>query len=70
MPNVEWSVEQRAAVKRWMLFATVFAAAGIFLSVFLIVSGNSGGWVLLVLTLCIFGAGNLFVGNIRRSQPK
>ncbi|MFI0242340.1 hypothetical protein [Streptomyces sp. NPDC016845] len=70
MPNVGWSVEQRAAVKRWMFFATLFAVAGVVLSVFLIAAGNSGGWFLLVLTLCIFGAGYLFVGNIRRKQPE
>lgn len=70
MPDVGWSVEQRAAVKRWMLFATVFAGAGVLLSVFLIASGNSGGWALLALTLCIYGAGYHFVGNVRRRQPK
>lgn len=70
MSHVGWSVEQRAAVKRWMLFATVFAVAGVLLSALLIASGNSGGWALLALTLCIFGGGYLFVDNIRRRQPK
>jgi hypothetical protein len=40
------------------------------LSVFLIAAGNSGGWVLLVLTICIYGAVHLFVGNIKRKQPR
>jgi hypothetical protein len=55
MPNVGWSLEQRAAVKRWMLFASLFAVAGVILSVILIAAGNSGGWVLLLLAICIYG---------------
>jgi hypothetical protein len=70
MLNVGWSVEQRAVVKRRMLFASLFAVAGVVLSVFLIAAGNSGGWVLLVLTICIYGAVHLFVGNIKRKQPR
>lgn len=70
MPNVGWSVEQRAAVKRWMLFAAIFAIAGIILSIFLIASGNSGGWVVLVMTLCIFGSLYLFIGNSKKKQPR
>ena len=69
MPNVGWSLEQRAAVKRWMLFASLFAVAGTVLSIFLIAAGNTGGWVVLVMTLCIFGAVYLFVGNIKKKQP-
>ncbi len=69
MPNVGWSLEQGAAVKRWMLFVTLFAVAGVILSVFLILAGNSGGWVVLVMTLCIYGAVRLFVGNIKKKQP-
>jgi hypothetical protein len=43
---------------------------GVVLSVFLIAAGNSGGWVLLVLTICIYGAVHLFVGNIKPKQPR
>ncbi|MFI5677839.1 hypothetical protein [Streptomyces cellulosae] len=56
-------------MKRWMLFVTLFAVAGVILSVLLILAGNSGGWVVLVMTLCIFGAVYLFVGNIKKKQP-
>lgn len=70
MLKVGWSLEQRAAVKRWMLFASLFAVAGVVLSVFLIVTGNSGGWVVLVMMLCIFGTGYLFVGNVKSRQPR
>jgi fatty acid desaturase len=70
MEKAGWSLEQRAAVKRWMLFSALFAIAGVVLSVFLIVTGNSGGWVVLVMTLCIFGAAYLFVGNIKNRQPR
>lgn len=70
MPKVGWSLEQRKAVKRWMLFAALFAVAGVVLSAFLIVTGNSGGWVVLVMTLCIFGAVYLFVGNAKNRQPR
>ncbi|MFC9286964.1 hypothetical protein [Streptomyces sp. NPDC057052] len=69
MPNVGWSLEQRAAVKRWMLFASLFAVAGVILSVLLIAAGNSGGWALLFLTLCIYGPCQLYIGTIKRKQP-
>ncbi|MFG2131287.1 hypothetical protein ACGFNV_26180 [Streptomyces sp. NPDC048751] len=70
MPYVGWSLEQRAAVKRWMLFASLFAVAGVILSVILIALGNSGGWVVLLMTVCIYGASYLFVGNIKKKQPR
>ncbi|MGX5189069.1 hypothetical protein ACWKT5_41815 [Streptomyces avermitilis] len=70
MPEVGWSVGQRAAVKRWMTFVYLFAVAGLVLSILLIVMGNTGGWVLLVLTACIFGAAYMFVGNIKKRQPR
>ncbi|MFJ1975580.1 hypothetical protein ACIO93_44115 [Streptomyces sp. NPDC087903] len=69
MPEVGWSVGQRAAVKRWMMFVYLFAVAGLILSILLIVMGNSGGWILLALTVCIAGAAYMFVGNIRKRQP-
>ncbi|SNX88599.1 hypothetical protein SAMN06272735_9068 [Streptomyces sp. TLI_55] len=69
MPRVGWTVEQRAAVKRYMLFATIFVVLGVAFSVFLIVSGVKGGWVLLGMLVCIYAAGRLFVGNIKRNQP-
>ncbi|WP_237879509.1 hypothetical protein [Streptomyces sp. ICN903] len=68
MPRVGWSVEQRAAVKRYMLFATLFAVAGTVFSIFLIVVGNSGGWVVLAMIACMYLAGFLFIGNIKREQ--
>ncbi|MGC5529562.1 hypothetical protein [Streptomyces sp. SR-10] len=46
-------MEQRATVKRYLQFAAVFVFAGILLSAFLIASGNSRGWGLLVLIGCI-----------------
>jgi FtsH-binding integral membrane protein len=70
MPHVGWSLEQRAAVKRWMLFAYIFAFAGVILSAFLIATGNSGGWVVLFMTLCIFGALYMFIANIKKKQPR
>ncbi|MFF1296902.1 MULTISPECIES: hypothetical protein [unclassified Streptomyces] len=69
MPTVGWSVGQRAAVKRWMLFTSLFAVAGVILSVALIATGNSGGWVLLFLTVCIYGACYLYIGSIKKRQP-
>lgn len=69
MPRIGWSVEQRAAVKRYMLFTTIFAVIGVAFSVFLIVSGVKGGWVLLGMVVCIYAATRLFVGNVKRNQP-
>ncbi|MEU9917642.1 hypothetical protein [Streptomyces sp. NPDC051001] len=69
MPTVGWSLGQRAAVQRWMLFTSLFAVAGVILSVALIAAGNSGGWVLLILTVCIYGACYLYIGVIKKRQP-
>ncbi|MEU4921661.1 hypothetical protein [Streptomyces parvus] len=60
-PHVGWTVEQRAAVKRYVQFAAAFAVAGIALSVFLIASGNSGGWALLGIIGCISAVGCVFI---------
>ncbi|MEW2049323.1 hypothetical protein [Streptomyces sp. NPDC005476] len=70
MPNVIWSVEQRAAVKRWMLFASIFVVAGIILSVALIAAGNPGGWVLLLLTVCPYGSCYFYIENMKAKQPR
>ncbi|MFJ1802529.1 hypothetical protein [Streptomyces sp. NPDC088180] len=59
--HVGWTMEQRAAVKRYVQFAAVFAVAGIALSVFLIASGNSGGWGLLGIIGCISVIGCFFI---------
>ncbi|MCG3041399.1 hypothetical protein L7D48_12660 [Streptomyces sp. S1A] len=55
-------------MKRYMLFATLFAVAGTVFSIFLIVVGNSGGWVVLAMIACMYLAGFLFIGNIKREQ--
>ncbi|MEU0914701.1 hypothetical protein [Streptomyces althioticus] len=69
MPHVGWSIEQRAVVRRWTRTAAFFTAAGVVLSAFLIVTGNPGGWVLLVMSTCIYGALHLFLRNAARKQP-
>ncbi|MEV4999381.1 hypothetical protein [Streptomyces niveus] len=69
MSNLGWSTGQRAAVKRWMLFASLFAIAGVILAAFLIISGNSGGWVILGMVVCISLATFLFVGNQKKGKP-
>ncbi|MEZ7153945.1 hypothetical protein ACBR38_02775 [Streptomyces sp. MAD19A] len=69
MPHVGCSIEQRAVVKRWARMAAFFAVAGVLLSAFLIATGNPGGWVLLVMSLCIYGALHLFLRNAARKHP-
>lgn len=69
MPRVGWSVEQRAGVRRFMLFAALFAVAGVILSVFLIISGNTGGWILLGLVACMYCAGFVYIRGIKEKQP-
>ncbi|MBB5939031.1 hypothetical protein FHS42_006123 [Streptomyces zagrosensis] len=54
VPTLGWSMEQRAAAKRWLLFICSFTIAGVAFSAFLIMKGNSGGWVLLAISLCIY----------------
>ncbi|MGW5047858.1 hypothetical protein [Streptomyces griseoluteus] len=70
VPQVGWPAGQRAAVKRWMLFTYLFAFVALVLSVFLILTGNTGAWVLLFLTVCILGAVHMYVGNIEKRQPR
>ncbi|MFF8465380.1 hypothetical protein [Streptomyces griseus] len=60
-PHVGWTVEQRAAVKRYLQFAAAFGFVGIVLSVFLIASGNSGGWALLGIIGCVSVTGWFFI---------
>ncbi|MFF6904780.1 hypothetical protein ACFY9Q_02415 [Streptomyces sp. NPDC012389] len=59
-PHVGWTMEQRAAVKRYVQIAAVFAVLGVAFSVFLIISGNSGGWGLLAIIACISMVGYFF----------
>ncbi|MFH9610883.1 hypothetical protein [Streptomyces sp. NPDC017448] len=60
-PHVGWTMEQRAAVKRYVQFAAVFAVLGVAFSIFLIISGNSGGWALLGILACISVVGYFFI---------
>ncbi|WP_405695405.1 hypothetical protein [Streptomyces sp. NBC_01185] len=60
-PHVGWTMEQRAAVKRYLQFASVFAVIGLAFSIFLIASGNSGGWALLGILGCISVVGYFFI---------
>ncbi|MEU0127684.1 MULTISPECIES: hypothetical protein [unclassified Streptomyces] len=69
MPHVGWSVEQRAAVKRYLQFAAVFAVLGVAFSVFLIASGNAGGWALLGIVACIAVVGYFFIQKGKGGQP-
>lgn len=69
MPRVGWSVEQRAAVKRYAQFATFFAVVGVLFSAFLIISGNAGGWALLAIIACFCLVGYFFVQRGKGGQP-
>ncbi|MBN3929821.1 hypothetical protein IQ279_09235 [Streptomyces verrucosisporus] len=61
-------VGQGSAVRRYMLLGTVFAVAGVAFSVFLVASGEGGGWALLVMIGCMYLAALLFLRNIGREQ--
>ncbi|MFF6835202.1 hypothetical protein ACFY84_25540 [Streptomyces sp. NPDC012438] len=69
MPRVGWSMEQRAVVKRYTQFAAFFAVIGILFSAFLIISGNAGGWVVLVMVVAICLVGYFFVQKGKGGQP-
>ncbi|URN17360.1 MULTISPECIES: hypothetical protein [Streptomyces] len=69
MPRVGWSMEQRAAVKRYIQFAGFFAVIGILFSAFLIISGNSGGWALLAIIACICLVGYFFIQKGEGGNP-
>lgn len=69
MPHVGWTLEQHAAVKRYMLFTKILSAVGVILSIVFILSGNMGGWIVLGMIVCIYGAAFLFIRNKAKSQP-
>ncbi|MBM7439532.1 preprotein translocase subunit SecG [Streptomyces sp. HB132] len=68
MPRAVWSTEQRASVKRYLQFAAFFAVLGIIFSAFLIISGNTGGWALLGIIVCIAMVGLFFIQKGRGGQ--
>lgn len=69
MPNVGWTVEQQAAIKRYWLFTNILTVVGVILSIAFIISGNTGGWIVLAMIACIYGACFLFIRNKAKSQP-
>lgn len=68
-PNVGWTVEQRTTVKRYMLFATILSVVGVVLSIILILIGNAGGWIVLGMIVCMYGAGYMFIRSKADNQP-
>ncbi len=62
-------MEQRALVKRYLQFAAFFVVFGVAFSVFLIVSGNSGGWSLLAIIGGMSAGGYYFVQKGRGGRP-
>ncbi|WP_413761368.1 hypothetical protein [Streptomyces sp. MMBL 11-3] len=64
-----WSLEQAAVVKRYMTIASVFAVVGVLFGVFLLASGNSGGWVFLAIIVIPYLGVALFLKNMRKEQP-
>ncbi|WP_256332934.1 RHS repeat-associated core domain-containing protein [Streptomyces sp. 2131.1] len=69
MPNVGWTVEQRATVKRYMLFATILSVVGVVFSIILILIGNTGGWIVLGMIVCTYGAAYMFIRTKAENQP-
>ncbi|WP_244229746.1 hypothetical protein [Kitasatospora albolonga] len=56
-------------MKRYLQFMGAFVAVGVVLSVFLIVSGNSGGWALLVMIASMCAVAYFFVQRGKTGQP-
>ena len=52
-----------------MIFVAVFGVAAIALSIGLIITGNSSGWILLGLAACIVTGTFLLYANVKKSQP-
>ncbi|MET8691013.1 hypothetical protein [Streptomyces sp. SID2999] len=53
-----------------MLLTYGFAGVAVVLGCVLIGMGNTGGWVLLGLAVCIVGAVHIYVGSVRKRQPE
>ncbi|WP_327268474.1 hypothetical protein OG233_11295 [Streptomyces sp. NBC_01218] len=69
-PHVELSMEQRAVLKRYLQFGAVFAVIGVAFSIFLISSGNNGGWGLLGILAFLFAAGYFFIQRGRAKNGR
>jgi hypothetical protein len=52
-----------------MAITTCFAVVGILFGVFLIASGNSGGWIFLALVVVIYAGLAMFLNIMRKKQP-
>ncbi|MFI1188737.1 hypothetical protein [Streptomyces californicus] len=66
-PHVGWPMAQRSAAKRYVQFAAVFAVLGVAFSIFLIISGDSGGWALLGILARISVVGYFFIQRGERA---
>ncbi|WP_392893167.1 hypothetical protein [Streptomyces sp. LN699] len=64
-----WTMEQRAGIKRYFTLATIAVACGTMFAVFLIVSGNTGGWALLALLLAPWALTYVYLRNVAKAQP-
>lgn len=70
MPNLGWTLEQKAGIKRYFVMTSVFAVLGLFIGLALLIKGESAGGVALI-SIAVIGWGGMYVTlkNIRKSQP-
>ncbi|MFF7965501.1 hypothetical protein ACFZC3_09075 [Streptomyces sp. NPDC007903] len=64
-----WTMEQRAGVKRYFTMGTVLVALGVALSIFLIASGNAGGWALLAIMVVPWILTYVYLRSLGKNQP-
>ncbi|MFF4841078.1 hypothetical protein [Streptomyces collinus] len=69
MGRLGWTTEQRAGVKQYFRITTVFVILGIILSVILLSMGNTGGWLLLAISVIGWAGMYLTLKNIKKAQP-
>ncbi|MET9218807.1 hypothetical protein ACIOC1_21940 [Streptomyces sp. NPDC088197] len=69
MPDLGWNIRQRAALRRSIIFTSVFVFLGLVLSIALIAMGNKGGWFLLAFILMLSGPFFYIMRVKSKSQP-
>ncbi|MET8583156.1 hypothetical protein ABZX39_20125 [Streptomyces collinus] len=69
MGRLGWTMEQRAGVKQYFRITTAFVILGIILSIVLLSTGNTGGWLLLAISVIGWAGMYLTLKNINKAQP-
>ncbi|MFJ3592899.1 hypothetical protein ACIQUY_17345 [Streptomyces sp. NPDC090231] len=69
MPRIGWSLGRKRQTYRYFWAFGIISVIGIIFSLFVIVAGKTGGWMLLGMFLCGDVALFLLLKNVKKDQP-